>query len=181
MSALMVDQELDNPGSQGYKVQLVAVTDIQAIADQTGSEHEAFHQAVEQHHQTLPRFKLSQPPTRRQSNEGDPSEPNPPQHVNDTVERFTSTLQQYSQRMAELALTRNGRRLKSTATVKLHIHYHLCYGSAYAKSALQILLDIQALMLQSEAREARVDDLAWAPSAEGLTAADRLRQILSRT
>ncbi|KAK1062126.1 hypothetical protein LTR74_010559 [Friedmanniomyces endolithicus] len=48
-------------------------------------------------------------------------------------------LAQYAQRMAEAAITHNGRRLKAKATTALYPYHQLCYSSAYTKPAADIL------------------------------------------
>ncbi|KAK0354990.1 hypothetical protein LTR94_010176 [Friedmanniomyces endolithicus] len=48
-------------------------------------------------------------------------------------------LAQYAQRMAEAAITHNGRRLKAKATTALYPYQQLCYSSAYTKPAADIL------------------------------------------
>ena len=48
-------------------------------------------------------------------------------------------LAQYAQRMAEAAITHNGRRLKAKATTALYPYQQLCYSSAYTKPAADVL------------------------------------------
>ncbi|KAK4554073.1 hypothetical protein LTR86_008914 [Recurvomyces mirabilis] len=48
-------------------------------------------------------------------------------------------IEQYNQRMAEAALTRNGRDLKAKATTKVDKSNHVCWNSSYSRPASEIL------------------------------------------
>jgi hypothetical protein len=53
-----------------------------------------------------------------------------------------SALSQYQQQMAEAALTRNGRDLKSKATTKVFKVNQVCYASSYTRKVSNIFRDL---------------------------------------
>ncbi|KAK1819817.1 hypothetical protein LTR12_005692 [Friedmanniomyces endolithicus] len=76
-------------------------------------------------------------------------------------------LAQYAQRMAEAAITHNGRRLKAKATTALYPYHQLCYSSAYTKPAADILRET----LGSETAAA-----AWAREVDARISGGRARE-----
>ncbi|KAK0249910.1 hypothetical protein B0A54_14878 [Friedmanniomyces endolithicus] len=66
-------------------------------------------------------------------------------------------LAQYAQRMAEAAITHNGRRLKAKATTALYPYHQLCYSSAYTKPAADILRETLGPETSPVARAREID------------------------
>ncbi|KAK1064330.1 hypothetical protein LTR12_016124 [Friedmanniomyces endolithicus] len=76
-------------------------------------------------------------------------------------------LAQYAQRIAEAAITHNGRRLKSKATTALYPYHQLCYSSAYTKPAADIL---------RETLEPETPAAAWAREIDARISGGRARE-----
>lgn len=79
---------------------------------------------------------------------------------------FTLTPEEYARRMAEAALTRNGRALKGKTTTKVDRRNYASYSSAYTRPAAEVLREMLEVRYKKTRREAEDE----AAAAAGLLA-----------
>ena len=138
-----------------------AVDDLQEYALRTQRENHLFAQATESRHEALLSSSQSSYPSlldrRRRTSLAQVSSSSPlldascsdsmsnktiRYHTEPADAELAQQCEAYAKRMAENALTRNGRALKARATTNVSRRNVTCYGSAYTRPCAEVLREV---------------------------------------